>query len=392
MFNAEAHMYVDANMAPRILLVDAEEALLRSHARALRAAGFRVETARDVASALRALTLSSFDVVLSDIVTPGINGLLERVSAHNLDVPGVLIAGAPTMETAIAVLNRRAVRYLIKPVELRELLKVTGDAVRLHRIAKAQRQAIDTEGDTESFSGDLAGSAARFRSALQSLYLDYQPIVSWSKKRVFAYEALVRSREPGLASPGPMFAAARRLGALHELGRTIRDAAIAPLGRLADEVLLCINLHPGDLLDERLFAGDSPFAAVAHRVVLEITERESLHEVQDIRARVDRLRKLGFRIAVDDLGAGYAGLTSLALLDPEIVKIDLALVRNVHREPTKQMLVRTIVTMCGGLGITVAAEGIETGEERAALTAAGCDLMQGYLFARPGEAFVASSF
>ena len=99
------------------------------------------------------------------------------------------------------------------------------------------------------------------------------------------------------------------------------------------------------------------------------------------------LRNLGFRIALDDLGAGYAGLTSFALLEPDMVKLDMALVRDVHREASKQTVVKTIVGMCKELNIIVTAEGIETPEERDALTRAGCDLMQGYLFAKPGTPF-----
>jgi sensor c-di-GMP phosphodiesterase-like protein len=96
---------------------------------------------------------------------------------------------------------------------------------------------------------------------------------------------------------------------------------------------------------------------------------------------------IGFRIAVDDLGAGYAGLTSFTLLEPDIVKLDMALVRDVHREPKKRTLVKTMITMCKELGIVVTSEGIEVPEERDELARAGCDLMQGYLFAKPGDAF-----
>jgi EAL domain-containing protein (putative c-di-GMP-specific phosphodiesterase class I) len=140
-------------------------------------------------------------------------------------------------------------------------------------------------------------------------------------------------------------------------------------------------------MDDDLFNPHSALASVAGRVVLEITERESLEGIGDIQARVAALRKLGFRLAVDDLGSGYAGLTSFALLEPEIVKLDMALVRDLHRVPTKQTLVRTIVSMCKELGIVVTGEGIEVAEERDELERAGCDLMQGYLFAKPGDAF-----
>jgi EAL domain-containing protein (putative c-di-GMP-specific phosphodiesterase class I) len=140
-------------------------------------------------------------------------------------------------------------------------------------------------------------------------------------------------------------------------------------------------------LDEELFAPGSPLASVGERVVLEITERAALDRLPDVRGRIATLRKLGYRIALDDLGAGYAGLASFTLLEPDIVKLDMALVRDIHRQPTKQTVVRTMTSMCKELGIVVTAEGIETPEERDELANAGSDLMQGYLFAHPGEPF-----
>jgi EAL domain-containing protein (putative c-di-GMP-specific phosphodiesterase class I) len=186
--------------------------------------------------------------------------------------------------------------------------------------------------------------------------------------------------------------AAERLGRVHELGRVIRAKAINPRVPLVDGVLLFLNLHPSDLQDEQLFLPEGPLAAVAGRVVLEITERASLDGIRDVRPRIASLRKLGFRIAVDDLGAGYAGLTSFTLLEPDVVKLDMALVRDVHREPKKQTVVKTMISMCKELGIIVTSEGIEVPEERDELARAGCDLMQGYLFAKPGDAFPVPAF
>jgi EAL domain-containing protein (putative c-di-GMP-specific phosphodiesterase class I) len=280
----------------------------------------------------------------------------------------------------------------VKPVELPELVKVAGDAVRLHRIAKAKRQALDLAGGVDRFFGDRAGLAASFDRALASLHIAYQPIVAWSTRTIYAYEALLRSREPNLPHPGAVLEAAERLGRVHELGRLIREKAMTPDQPIAEGALLFLNLHPEDLLDDELFRPDGALAAVARRVVLEITERASLDAIRDVRSRMGSLRELGFRIAVDDLGAGYAGLTSFTLLEPDIVKLDLALIRDVHREPKKKVVVKTLIDMCNELGIVVTAEGIEVPEEREELAQAGCNLMQGYLFARPGAAFPTPAF
>ena len=100
------------------------------------------------------------------------------------------------------------------------------------------------------------------------------------------------------------------------------------------------------------------------------------------------LRALGFKIAVDDLGAGYAGLASLAALEPEIVKIDMSLIRGVENHPTKRRVVGAITTLCRELGSQVVAEGVETDAERASVSAAGVDLIQGYLYGKPAREFV----
>jgi EAL domain-containing protein (putative c-di-GMP-specific phosphodiesterase class I) len=385
---------VDPSSGYRVLVVDDEEAILRAHARILSAAGYQVETAVDGLAAERALERTPFHVILSDIDMPGMSGiaLLERVRQSDLDVPVVFITGNPSVETAIKAMDHGAHRYLVKPVQTELLLKTAADAVRLHRIAKAKRQALELAGGADRFIGDQAGLVTSFGHALETLYTAYQPIVSWSKRSVVAYEALLRCREPNLPHPGAVLDAAERLGRVHELGRATRTCAIEPLSRLPQDVTLFLNLHPSDLLDPQLFATDGPLAAVADRIVLEITERATLHEMNDVRSRIASLRKLGFRIAIDDLGAGYAGLTSFTLLEPDIVKLDMALVRDIQREPRKQTLVRTMITMCKELGIIVTSEGIETPEERDELARSGCDLMQGYLFARPGDAFPVPSF
>ncbi|HEX6765850.1 MAG TPA: EAL domain-containing response regulator [Polyangiaceae bacterium] len=371
-----------------ILVADDDAVLLRALSRVLTSNGYRVETAADGQSALDAFRRHRFDLILSDIDMPGLSGieLLEAVRAHDLDVPVVLVTGTPQVNSAIRAIEHGALRYLLKPVETAALVKVAGDAVRLHRLARAKRQALAMAGG-DHLVGDHAGLVASFGRAIDTCYVAYQPIVSWSQKNVVAYEVLLRSREATLPHPGAMLEAAERLDRIHELGRRVRRKALEPVPGLSADELLFVNLHPKDLGDDELFSSHSTLTSVARRVVLEITERAPLDRIPDLRERLARLRRLGFRIALDDLGAGYAGLSSFALLEPEVVKLDMALTRDLSSDTTKQTLVRTMVSMCKELGMLVVAEGIETEAERDALERAGCDLMQGYLFAAPGDAF-----
>jgi len=132
---------------------------------------------------------------------------------------------------------------------------------------------------------------------------------------------------------------------------------------------------------------DSPLTSLASRVVLEVTERVSLDNVSKVLEKIAALRALGFQIALDDLGAGYAGLTSFTLLEPEFVKLDMSLVRGVHESPIKQKLIRAMVLLCKDMGKQIIAEGVESVGERDQLIELGCDLLQGYFFAKPGRSF-----
>ena len=215
----------------------------------------------------------------------------------------------------------------------------------------------------------------------------YQPIVRVSEKKLVAYECLLRSEESTLANPALFIETAEQLGRLHELGREIRRQIAATISESDPTIQFFVNLHLRDLLDEELFSPSSPLTRHAKQIVLEVTERASLDSIPDTRARILRLRELGFRIAIDDLGAGYAGLSCFALLSPEVVKLDMFLVRNIDADPTKQRLVRSMAELCRDLGMQVICEGVETPAERDALAALGCYDLQGYLFARPARRF-----
>lgn len=373
----------------RILLVEDDDALRTIYERILSGDGFKVTPAGDGTAAMEQLRSYEFDAVFSDIAMPGLDGLqlLQLVREQDTDLPVVLTTGAPEVATAVRALELGAVRYLTKPVERKTLLEVAEFAVRLCRMARLKREALALGGDLGKRFGDLAKLEASFESALSSLWMAYQPIVDWAGRKIFGQEALVRSNEPSLPHPGALFDAAERLGRRQELGRRIRDLAAVPVTTNGDGWALFVNLHPHDLIDEALYSPSAPLSRIADRVVLEITERASLEEVPEIRNRIGELRRLGYRIAVDDLGAGYAGLSTFAHMQPDVVKLDMSLVRDVHKEPIKRKLVGSMASLCKEMNLLVVAEGIETTEERDALAELRCDLFQGYLFARPGRPF-----
>ncbi len=172
----------------------------------------------------------------------------------------------------------------------------------------------------------------------------------------------------------------------------MRDRVADTLDEDPIEGLLFVNLHAMELADDSLISPDAPLSRHASRVVLEITERAPLEQIRDATRRVAQLRALGYRIAVDDLGAGYAGLTSFAHLEPDVVKVDMSLIRGIDLSPMKQKLLGSIVDLCRDLGIEIIAEGVETPAERDALVRVGGDLCQGYLFARPEKPWASIDF
>ena len=378
-----------------VLVVDDDAMLRRSLDRALSAEGYDVMTSPDGHAAIARLIERPVDVIVSDIAMPGMDGiqLLREVRTHDLHVPVVLITGEPAVSTAVQALEYGAFHYLTKPVDPHELDKVIERGARLHRMARVKEQAAELLGNREGRAADRAGLEASFEGALATLWIAYQPIVCACNQTVFGHEALLRSNEPSLPHPGAVIDAAERLGELQKLGRAIRDRAAVPAQDQPGAAgTLFVNLHVHDLLDPTLINPDAPLSQIADRVVLEITERSSLEEINDVRNRVAALREMGFRIAVDDLGAGYAGLTSFAQLEPEVVKLDMSLVRDVHLSSTKQKVIRSMARLCQDMGMLVVGEGVENAEERDTLIDLGCDLLQGFYFAKPARPFPSVRF
>jgi EAL domain-containing protein (putative c-di-GMP-specific phosphodiesterase class I)/ActR/RegA family two-component response regulator len=371
----------------RLLVVEDNAELLRLTAELLESAGFEVHTAANGRMALERLDAAEYDVIVSDISMPDLGGmaLLQHVRERDVDLPVILLTGDPALPTALQALEYGAFRYLVKPVAVEVLEDAVLRASRLHSLARLKRQALQLLGDD---LGDPETLAGRFAEGMRTLWLAFQPIVQSEGGGLYAYEAFVRCREASLAAPYSFFSAAERLGRLADLGRAVRGASAARMHELPDDVLMFINVHPRERDDEQLYAPDSPLAPFAGRVVLEITERAPLDGVRDLTERMQRLRDLGFRLAVDDLGAGYAGLATFSQLQPEIVKLDMSLVRRVDENPTKLAVVRSMRQLCSDLGILVVAEGVESAAERDVLIAAGCPLLQGYLFGKPQPGFL----
>lgn len=217
----------------------------------------------------------------------------------------------------------------------------------------------------------------------------FQPIVACRRQQVYGYEALIRGpSDSALHSPLSLFDAASREGRLVELDLLCREVAIAAFGQLGLPGKLFLNVTPMAVTEADFRHGETSrflkrCGLAADRVVIELTEQFPIHDYAVMRTAVAHYRAMGFSIAIDDLGAGHAGLRHWSELRPDYVKVDRHFVQGVDQDQNKRQFIRSILDMARSLGCAVVAEGIETLEEYRTLWSAGLTLGQGYHFARP---------
>ena len=365
-----------------ILVVDDDADVRFVVADSLRHAGFTVQEAETGEAALEKLSAGA-EAVISDISMPGLTGveMLRLIRARDLDMPVVLLTGRPSLETAIEAVEGGALRYLRKPAATSEIVETMDQAVRLGRLARWRREALAITRPRSQFIGDHASMELAFDEALGGLWMAAQPIVGAKDGLVFGVELLARSVSNRFTSVTMLVEAAEKLGRVISLGRRVRQVAASI--DVPPEQAIFVNIHSLEFDDEDLYSENNPLRFLGSKVILEVTERHSIDQVKNLKEKVAVLRSLGVWIAVDDMGAGYAGLNSFAALRPDIVKLDMAIVRGTDQDPYRRTLVRSMTAMCRDFGIPLVAEGVETEEEKSVLVDLGCDFLQGFLCGSP---------
>ena len=235
---------------------------------------------------------------------------------------------------------------------------------------------------------ERARKVADLRSALRdrAVYVDYHPIVHADSRKVFGYEALARGVPRSLRSPEVMFEVAAEADLIWELSRLCRSRAIEGMGtRLSGDELLFLNVDPQDFADPEFAATFERDVRDPSRVVIEITERTAIKDYPKFREKLSAFRDLGYRFAVDDAGSGYAGLGSIANLEPDFIKLDMSLINCIDTNFIKQNLVETMVRFANDQKAQVIAEGVERPEEMETVKALGVHLVQGFYIHHPGK-------
>lgn len=213
----------------------------------------------------------------------------------------------------------------------------------------------------------------------------FQPIVDVRRACVVAYEALVRGPggEPAHSVLGRLTDDNR-----YRFDQACRVKAVKLATELGVDCDLNINFMPNAVYKPELCIRTTLSAAETYgfpieRIVFEVTEGERIEDRQHLRSIIEYYQHLGFRTAIDDFGAGYAGLNLLAEYQPNYIKLDRELIAGIDDHAIRQSIVRGILQTCGELGVGILAEGIETEAEFAWLRSCGIALFQGYWFARP---------
>ncbi len=273
-----------------------------------------------------------------------------------------------------------------------------GHGLALHRPfnrPEAQiRRLIEQTRSTAHFELERVrrGSVAVLEEILleENVSIVYQPVVSLAEREVIGYEALMRGPVgSGLESPLTLFQIAEGCDLEYELDRLCRRQALRNAKGIERDQKLFLNIlpasiHDPEFEDARLQATLAELGLSSHNHVFEISERQAIGNFHIFREAIDYFKKLGFSIALDDIGAGFSSFEAVLELSPDFLKIDMSLVRGIEENPPKQELLRGLQTLAEKMGSTIIAEGIETPNELQVIEELGIRCGQGFLLGRAG--------
>ncbi|MDO8535442.1 MAG: EAL domain-containing protein [Candidatus Omnitrophota bacterium] len=360
----------------RILLVDDEVDFAATMAMRLQLRGYEVTIAHKGEEAL-IKARDNPDLILLDVMMPLMNGyetcdrLRQNINTKN--IPIIMLTAKSTPKDRIEGLHIGADDYITKSADMEELF------ARIEALLRRSNLFEEMEEDKAVLIEELK-TIVRERS-VQSLF---QPIFYLAPRKLFAYEVLTHGPvKSALEDPEKLFQCALNYGMFRDLEVMYRKKALNIFGDLIDEKLLFFNASPyiieSDEFKEIISVYDNP-----GQIVFEITERAEIKNFDAYCQTLNSIKSRGFKIAIDDVGRGYSSLDSIAEIEPDYAKLDMALVRGIDSNPKKQNLTRTILRFCRENKITSIAEGIETKEELDTLIDMGAEAGQGFLLGRPG--------
>ena len=220
--------------------------------------------------------------------------------------------------------------------------------------------------------------------------VQFQPIVSLAERQVYGYECLSRgiAQDGSIMPPTELFQQAKDLNLLFNLDRVVRENALRTADAKDVQGSVFINFLPNAIYDPAYCLKTTMEVAESiglprERIVFEIVESESFEDVEHLKRILTYYQSRGVRTALDDVGSGYSSLNTLATLRPDIMKLDMHLIRGIDHDKLKQSIFAGLCRIAGDNGIILLAEGVETPEELAYLRDSRVDLVQGYYFSKP---------
>jgi EAL domain-containing protein (putative c-di-GMP-specific phosphodiesterase class I) len=337
------------------------------------------------------------NLVLLDLHMPEMDGVavLEALRATLPDdsfVPVLVLTTDSTSAAKAQALAAGAKDILAKPIDRTEvllrvqnLLETRALYMRVRRHNAQLQDELDRKLEQERHLAEQrrvwTAEITRLLSS-DELRMVFQPVVDLVSGDVVGVEALSRFDRVPRRPPNEWFAIAERVGLGVQLELLAVERALAQVERLDPGAFMSVNVSPTTAMTEELRRCLA--IAPGHRVVVELTEHARVRDYEALWPSFDELRAQGVRVAVDDAGAGYAGLQHILRLQPDVVKLDNDLTRHIHADPARRALAAAMTTFANEIGAALVAEGIETREDLETLQAIGIPWGQGYHLAPPG--------
>ncbi|MBV9664778.1 MAG: EAL domain-containing response regulator [Actinobacteria bacterium] len=380
-----------------VLVVDDHDVNLQLFERILVNAGTRhVHLSSDPLGVVELYKRLRPDLVLLDLHMPGMDGLTVMDAMRDATrpedfVPVIVLTADATPMAREAALRAGATDFLTKPVDAMEVTLRARNVLHTRALHKrlqahnADLRAEIAERDAAEREARMAASAKvrRLRAVLDVSppRILFQPVAQLDSGKVVGYEALARFDQEPYEPPNVWFAEAAKVGLGVEFELAAVRLALDHVASIQPGAVLAINVSPTTAMTGELAQLLAKYPQ--ERLVLELTEHAQVDDYDRLLEALTRLRSRGVCLAVDDAGAGFASLHHILLLSPDIIKLDISLVRDIHEDPVKRALACSLVTFAREIGSTIIAEGIETADELATLADLGVPWGQGYHLGRP---------
>lgn len=365
-----------------ILLIDDEPDFTDTMQLLLTNSGFRTEVAYNPREGIKKASLKP-DLILLDLNMPQMNGhqvcrqLKENAPTQN--IPIIMLTAFNKTIDKVEALNLGVADYISKSFPFEEIL------ARIKAVLRERAVAEDPKTLQEKNEKII-----ELRKIIdeKNIKILFQPIVELATKNPIGYEALTRGpKGTFLESPINLFSLAVETNMFFELDRLCRNTSAQKAKFITKNNILFLNTDPS-IIDTDYFKNMeflSGTTLLPSQICIEITERTSVKNFSELGSKLAYFKSMGIKTAIDDVGSGYSTLAAVAQLNPEFIKIDMSLIRNVDSDETKKNLVQVIITLAKKLNCQIIAEGIETENEYNTLLSLGVKYGQGYLFAKPHE-------